>query len=293
MQIPKSLLIICMAALGVSSIHAQRPDSDLQTKAREQLRQKMAELQNQPPANADAAPASPKPPRKVEAPAVQPVAAAPAQPPVSEAPKAAPAAATPATPPVIYNRLDSSVEAKAREALRQKIAESGAEEKHMMPAEKQPAKTEMAKEPAKVEKPDQVNAAKTKAEQAELRAAARAAHEKDIAEAKAEAQTRAAAAKQQKIDAANEAKRMKVEAKAAAQAEKTKPQQVVFSPVAESKEKPVHSANTVTVAPAATTPAPAPNSKAARLADLLQQYKTDKITPTTYHAERAKIMAEP
>jgi colicin import membrane protein len=280
MQIPKSLLIICMAALGVSSIHAQRPDSDLQTKAREQLRQKMAELQNQPPANADAAPVAPKSPAQVEAP---PVAAAPVQPPVKETPIAEPAPApVPATAPVIYNRLDSSAEAKAREALRQKIAESGAEEKSVMPAE-------VAKQPANVEKPNQVDEAKSKAEQAELRAAARAAHEKDVAEAKAEAQARAAAAKQQKIDAANEAKRLKAEAKA----RKDQPQQVVFSPVPESKEKPVVSANTVTAASAPAAAAPAPSSKAARLADLLQQYKTDKITPTTYHAERARIMAEP
>jgi colicin import membrane protein len=288
MQIPKSLLIICMAAFGVSSIHAQRPDSDLQTKAREQLRQKMAELQSQQPESSNAAPVSPKPPRKAEAPVAPPVAAAPAKPSVNERSKAAPAAASvPEKAPMVYNRLDSSVEAKAREALRQKIAESSAEEKATVPVEKQPAKTEVAAQPAKVEKPNQVDEAKAKADEAQLRAEARARHEKDLAEAKAEAQARAEAAKQQKIEAANEAKLLKAEAKAVAKAEKDKPQQVVFSPVAEPKEKVTVPGNTVTVA------TPAPSSKEARLADLFQQYKTDKISPITYHAERAKILAEP
>jgi hypothetical protein len=34
-------------------------------------------------------------------------------------------------------------------------------------------------------------------------------------------------------------------------------------------------------------------TKADRLAELLQAYKADKITPFEYHSERAKILAEP
>lgn len=34
-------------------------------------------------------------------------------------------------------------------------------------------------------------------------------------------------------------------------------------------------------------------SKEQRLADLLQQYKTDRITPAEYHQQRAKILSEP
>lgn len=36
-----------------------------------------------------------------------------------------------------------------------------------------------------------------------------------------------------------------------------------------------------------------PASKEARLAQLLQQYKTDQISPEQYHVQRAKIIAEP
>jgi hypothetical protein len=36
-----------------------------------------------------------------------------------------------------------------------------------------------------------------------------------------------------------------------------------------------------------------PKTKQQRLMDLLEQYKADKLTPAEYHAERAKIIAEP
>jgi hypothetical protein len=36
-----------------------------------------------------------------------------------------------------------------------------------------------------------------------------------------------------------------------------------------------------------------PRTKAERLAELLQAYKADKITPFEYHSERAKILADP
>ena len=51
-------------------------------------------------------------------------------------------------------------------------------------------------------------------------------------------------------------------------------------------------------APGSATPAapdqPAgPKTKQQRLAELADQYKTDKITPAEYYAQRAKILAEP
>lgn len=50
-------------------------------------------------------------------------------------------------------------------------------------------------------------------------------------------------------------------------------------------------------APEAVTPAPTapagPKTKQQRLADLLQDYRADKLTPAQYQAERAKILAEP
>jgi len=45
--------------------------------------------------------------------------------------------------------------------------------------------------------------------------------------------------------------------------------------------------------PMAAPSSPLSASKEARLAELLRQYKADEITPAQYHAERAKIIAEP
>ena len=44
---------------------------------------------------------------------------------------------------------------------------------------------------------------------------------------------------------------------------------------------------------AAAVPAPMLSDKEQRLAGLLRRYEADEITPMQYHAERAKIMAEP
>lgn len=44
--------------------------------------------------------------------------------------------------------------------------------------------------------------------------------------------------------------------------------------------------------PDAAQPA-APKTKRQKLAELLERYKADKITPIQYHEERAKIVAEP
>ena len=52
----------------------------------------------------------------------------------------------------------------------------------------------------------------------------------------------------------------------------------------------------VAAAPAAPAPAPAPAApptKEQRLAALLVQYQTDKISPEEYHTQRAAIIAEP
>jgi hypothetical protein len=56
---------------------------------------------------------------------------------------------------------------------------------------------------------------------------------------------------------------------------------------------------TVKQAPAPDTAAPVqaspagPTTKQQRLADLLEQYRADKLTPAEYQAERARILAEP
>lgn len=50
---------------------------------------------------------------------------------------------------------------------------------------------------------------------------------------------------------------------------------------------------TDTFRPMEAPPSALPASKEARLADLLQRYKADKITPQEYHTQRAAILAEP
>jgi hypothetical protein len=51
----------------------------------------------------------------------------------------------------------------------------------------------------------------------------------------------------------------------------------------------------MTSAPAAqpAPPSTGPKTKQERLAELLELYRADKLTPAQYHAERAKILAEP
>ena len=64
---------------------------------------------------------------------------------------------------------------------------------------------------------------------------------------------------------------------------------------AKKKSCPLCSQSAVTNAPATTpmAPVPAPLSKDQRLADLLQQYEANQITPEQYHTQRAAIIAEP
>lgn len=83
MHIPKLLAVVCMAALGASSLHAQKPDTDVQSKAREKLREAMAQLDAQKgmaPAPAKVMPAPAKPAVKPP-PAVVVAPSAPSKPP--------------------------------------------------------------------------------------------------------------------------------------------------------------------------------------------------------------------
>jgi len=106
MQIPKKLLMICVATLGVSTLQAQKADTAEQAKARELLRKKMAELDSRQPASA--APAATTP-RQSPAPArpTGPVAGA---------------ASTSTPGPADTAPLSPGSEARARAAMRQKIA---------------------------------------------------------------------------------------------------------------------------------------------------------------------------
>ncbi len=73
------------------------------------------------------------------------------------------------------------------------------------------------------------------------------------------------------------------EAKARAEAEK--------QALKEAEKKQMQSAGGF--APMAAPPSSLSGSKEARLAELLELYRADKITPQEYHTQRAKIIAEP
>jgi len=106
MHIPKLLAIICLVSLASVHfpVHAQRPDSDMQALAREQMRKAMSDLEAQSPAtpmNATPAPEKPKPAKESESggstaspPTMVIVPAAPK--PVTPPPAAVPPPATPA-----------------------------------------------------------------------------------------------------------------------------------------------------------------------------------------------------
>jgi len=138
MQTPKLLLIVCIAALGVSSVHAQSADSDVQAKAREALRQKIAETPVQESAPSAVTPAEAPKKAAVKKPAKT---AAPA------AVAAAPAAQT-AEVVVPIQPMDAGTEDKARQALHQKMQELSTQDVAVKPAPARPEKT-TAEAPAK------------------------------------------------------------------------------------------------------------------------------------------------
>lgn len=228
MRIPKFPAIICVAALmGMVSFNVKGQDTASQAKARELLRQKMAELNGQP-----AAPASP----------------APAPAPVQPAPPVAPAQPATSTPPATTSWDARSANTdqieKAREAMRQKINELNAQQGTSTTA------------PV---------AGNSKSLNADNETRAREAVRQERAKATAANQAAAEAAAKQKADAALAA-----------------------------KEKAMATASAKSM-PASSAPAPTnltPGSKEQRLYDLLQQYKADKISPAEYHEQRAKILSE-
>jgi hypothetical protein len=156
MQTVKRFLAVCAALAVISPLPLQATDTEAQNKAREALRQKLNELESQPaPAEtapplfkpppapqprrdvpAPVAPPRPTPPAPIAPPrptppaAVQPDVFAPRPPvaapvtppaPVRPAPQVAAPHTGPAAPPVAVP--DSPAVAKARDAMRQRIAE--------------------------------------------------------------------------------------------------------------------------------------------------------------------------
>jgi hypothetical protein len=124
MHISKFLAVICVSAIGSASLLAQRPDNDVQARARAQLREAMGELNGQPATNSMPAAAQP-----VKPVTVAPTKPMPAQPAVTPAPVVIqkPAMTTPAQPmPMAVKKpggLSPEAEMRAREALRQAEAQ--------------------------------------------------------------------------------------------------------------------------------------------------------------------------
>src|SRR5437867_4653048 len=130
MQISKSLLLGCAAALCILPQSLRAADTDAQIKAREALRNKMNELQGQPANRETTAPAQPAPaPPVTQAPAPQKKTPPPV---VAKTPKPATKPAAPvareetqqAMPEVVASPpVDSEATAREREAVRKKMDE--------------------------------------------------------------------------------------------------------------------------------------------------------------------------
>lgn len=133
--------------------------------------------------------------------------------------------------------------------------------------------------------------------QAEAEAKARKAAEK-AAKAEAEANRKAEQAEKAILQ-----KHAEAQAKAAKEAEKKAKE--TASAQSETKKKPQKTApeqanakakmesKALGFKPLESPPLPISADKQQRLADLLQKYKADELTPEQYHQARAKILAEP
>lgn len=148
MHIPKSFAVVCMAALSASPLHAQRADTDVQAKAREQLRQAMAQADGQQVAAPNTAPAAPAPAKP------QVIAPRPTPPPAVVATPSAPVETTP-------EGLNPDAEAKAREKLRQAAAQLEAQQPQPSKVTAPVVKVKLEQKPAaaaevKTVKPNQV-----------------------------------------------------------------------------------------------------------------------------------------
>jgi hypothetical protein len=265
MHIPKLLAIVCVVSLGAGSlsVHAQRPDSDMQAVAREQMRKAMAELEKQSPAtptNAMPAPEKPKrakkvvvqpppaPPTMVIVPAapkpvMQPPAAEP-PPPATPAPAAVPPPATP--PPAAASILEQP---KPVAVVKKKAP---------------PTKgTGFSAFAPIAESPNMENPPVTLVIPGDSPVMAPGKELKRADERKAREEVR----------------------KTLGETGPNNKSEAKF-PV-EAKMGPEHAATTMA------KPAPAPGSKEERLSELLDLYKADRISPAEYHDQRAKIIAEP
>jgi hypothetical protein len=184
---------------------------------------------------------------------------------------------------------DADLDARLREALRQKMSETSAPPA----APAQPAKPVKVQKPAPQPVKSAVPPAKPAATAPTVSAPAKAA---PPAPAPAVAVTQPAivtATTAASDDAQAEQLREALRAKMAAEAANPPTPPAVVTPPAPSKPTAPRKTPVVVIPLPEPPPSSLPATKEARLAQLLQQYKADQITPEQYHLERAKIIAEP
>lgn len=284
MQISKTFLLVCALVLGAAALSYGQNDTDAQLKARQALRDALNNSQPQPPPAATPAPApapAPKPP-KVEKP--KPVKPAPAPAP---APAAAPAA-TAANPPVTLQLppgADPEAIAKAQEALRVRMAELN---NQPVPAAATPAPAPAPVQPA-VAPPVVVTPAPPVAPAPAPAAPVVAAP--TTTEPPGAFAPVPGAADAQALENARLAMRASMDHVVATQPQLVAPPGQP-TPAAAQEPQAKKGKVVIPVFPAIEAPpSPVSPAKQQQLADLLNKYRADQITPEVYHAERAKILA--
>jgi hypothetical protein len=320
MHIIKFCLAVCAAAIFVLPFLSRADDTDAQIKAREALRQKMNELQGNPPDTAPTNPApAPKKPRTNSPPVVKPAPAAVQQ-------NTPPAAIQPTPAAGAASTANSDAMEKAREATRQKMLE-------LQP--QQPPEP-VAPPPVAV-KPESVTKPKPTASAVQPKPQPTPAPAPPVAKATPTAVRPAPTVVKQNtppavaqpspkadsvaMEKAREATRQKMlELQAQEPPEPVTPAPVVttpqpitrpgLAPAPTFRSRPETPSNVTKIEP---KPQKAPKKvvsnrppsfknpegpaspfstdKQQQLSDLLRKYQADEITPEQYHQERAKILA--
>jgi hypothetical protein len=194
---------------------------------------------------------------------------------------------------------DSDAQAKAREAMRQKVTELGAQTPTAPAEVTAPASNDAkkavvdarkeVKEPAKTS-PAPASAVAPSASDSEAVAKAREATRQKVQQL--EGEQAAAPVAQPKAEKAPKATSApKAETKAASATTKAAVESKPAESTKEVKQKSVEASGTE-LKPLERTPLPISQDKQDRLAELLKRYKADELTPEQYHAERAKILKE-
>ena len=267
MQISKAFLFLCPALLCVAPLSLSAADNEAQIKAREAL-EKMQPTQPSAaaPVVAQEQPKAVKP-APAPKPAPEPVKLVPPPAPV-KAPAPAPAPVAVQAMPVLElpTPADEASLQKAREAMRQKMAELNASEPPAV-AEFQPLSIPQAADAAAIEK-------------------ARGAERQKVDELNASEPP--VVAEFQPLPAAPGADPAVLE-----KARETVREQLSLLPAPESTAgKSALPKGMPQFEPLQGPPLPISTEKQALLAVLLQKYRADLITPDQYQSERAKILAQ-